>query len=271
MASTIVGYFDDYTEARRAEQDLLNSGVSAQYVQIVGRDAEGKTTENWWERFKSAFGMVGDDDRSYYQHAAERGALLTVRVSSEQQLNEVAEIIERHHPADLSRKNEEWGVGSTAATARTGTTTGTTTSAVASATSQTGASESIPLAQEELLVGKRAVQRGALRVHSYVTETPVTENVALREESAYVERTAVNRPVEPGDATFKERTIEVQELGEEAVVSKTARVVEEVRVGKEQTQRQETVHDTVRKQEVDVERVDGATETRVDRDKRPVR
>jgi len=264
MASTIVGYFDDYTEARRAEQDLLNSGVSAQHVQIVGRTGEGKTTENWWDRFKSAFGMVGDDERSYYEQAAERGALLTVRVSSEQQLNEVAEIIERHHPADLSRKNEEWSASTTGATTSTARATSATGVAAHQRTDVGATSESIPLAQEELAVGKRAVQRGALRVHTYTTETPVTENVSLREEQAFVERTAVNRAVEPGDATFKERTIEVQELGEEAVVNKKARVVEEVRVGKEQTSRQETVHDTVRKQEVDVERVDASTDARTD-------
>ena len=55
-----------------------------------------------------------------------------------------------------------------------------------------------------------------------------------------------------GDA-FKERTIEVEERGEEAVVSKEARVVEEVVVRKEADQRTETVSDTVRKTEVDVE------------------
>lgn len=264
MASTIVGYFDDYTTARRAEQDLLNAGIGAQHVQVVGRDADGKTTENWWDRFKSAFGVDDEDDRRYYEQAAERGALLSVRVASDAQLEEVATIIERHHPVDLSRKNEEWNAS--AGTTRASTTH--TASANASAHARTDVSatgERIPLAQEELHVGKRAVARGALRVHSYVTETPVTEKVNLREEQAFVERTAVNREVAPGDATFKERTIEVQELGEEAVVDKRARVVEEVHVGKQQTQREETVRDTVRKQEVDVARTDGRGEVRTDK------
>ena len=57
------------------------------------------------------------------------------------------------------------------------------------------------------------------------------------------------------DAAFKETSIEVRETGEEAVVSKTARVVEEVEIGKEATSREETVHDTVRKTEVDVEQL----------------
>ena len=52
---------------------------------------------------------------------------------------------------------------------------------------------------------------------------------------------------------FQERTIEVEERGEEAVVSKEARVVEEVVVRKEADQRTETISDTVRKTEVDVE------------------
>jgi len=269
MTSTIVGYFDDYNEARRAEQDLLNSGLSTQEVQVVGKSVDGKTTENWWERFKASFGMIGDDERRYYEEAGNRGALLTVRVASETQLDEVATIIERHHPADLSRRHEEWGTGLHGTGAATATSTATTTArsdvAASGVRNDVATSESIPLAQEELTVGKRAVTRGALRVHSYVTETPVQEQVRLREEQAFVERTPVDRPVAPGDASFQERTIEVQELGEEAVVGKTARVVEEVRVGKEEVSREETVRETVRKQEVDVERVDAAAT------KRPVR
>jgi stress response protein YsnF len=52
---------------------------------------------------------------------------------------------------------------------------------------------------------------------------------------------------------FRERTIEMEERGEEAVVSKEARVVEEVVVRKDANQRTETVSDTVRKTEVEVD------------------
>lgn len=48
-------------------------------------------------------------------------------------------------------------------------------------------------------------------------------------------------------ANFKEGTFEVRETAEEALVGKTARAVEEVRIGKESTVHEETVRDTVRK------------------------
>ena len=52
---------------------------------------------------------------------------------------------------------------------------------------------------------------------------------------------------------FTDRTIEATAQGEEAVVSKDARVVEEVGIRKDATQRTETVTDKVRRTEVEVE------------------
>jgi stress response protein YsnF len=90
-----------------------------------------------------------------------------------------------------------------------------------------------------------------------VVERPVEEQVSLREERVSVER----RPVEgsmrsgatSGDELFRERTVEVDETSEEAVVSKEARVKEELVIKKDVEQRTETVSDTVRRTEVDVE------------------
>ena len=118
----------------------------------------------------------------------------------------------------------------------------------------------MPVVQEELQVGKRTVEGGRVRVVKRVTETPVSELVKLREEHAKVERRAVDRPATEADFTnFKEGTVEIREMSEEAVVGKTARVVEEVVVGKEVTERTQKVSDTVRRTDVDVERVAEAT------------
>jgi stress response protein YsnF len=46
--------------------------------------------------------------------------------------------------------------------------------------------------------------------------------------------------------------VEVRETSEEPVIAKTARVVEEVVIGREATERTETVKDTVRREEVEV-------------------
>lgn len=116
------------------------------------------------------------------------------------------------------------------------------------------AEETIPVAEESLAVGKRSVQGGSVRVRTHVVTTPVAEDVALRSERVQVER----RPVQgttgavTGDA-FQERSIEMTETREEPVVSKTARVTEEVVVRKDTEERVEHVADQVRKTEVDVE------------------
>jgi uncharacterized protein (TIGR02271 family) len=121
----------------------------------------------------------------------------------------------------------------------------------------------IPVVQEELKVGKREVNRGGVRVYSRVVETPVNESVNLREEHVNVERRPVDQPISTADAAaFKEQSIELRETAEEAVVQKSARVVEEVVVGKETTQRQEQINDTVRHTEVQVENLPGDTALR---------
>ena len=118
----------------------------------------------------------------------------------------------------------------------------------------TGDKEYIPIVEERLNVGKRVAEHGRVRVRSYAIETPVEEQVNLREEHVEIERRAVDRPVTASDeAIFAEKTIEATERREEAVVSKDARVVEEVGIRKDATQRTETVSDKVRHTEVEVE------------------
>jgi uncharacterized protein (TIGR02271 family) len=119
--------------------------------------------------------------------------------------------------------------------------------------------EVIPVAEERLRVGKRDVSHGRVRIRSYVVETPVEEQVTLREERVAVERRPADRALNDADQAFQERTIEAEERSEEAVVSKQARVTEEVVVRKEAEQRTETVSDTVRQTEVEVEDERGNT------------
>jgi uncharacterized protein (TIGR02271 family) len=118
-------------------------------------------------------------------------------------------------------------------------------------TSATG-EEVIPLAEEQFEIGKRAVDRGTTRVRRYVVEKPVEQSVTLHGERVTIER---RHPVEAATASggaFEERTVEVRETEEVPVVGKTARIVEEVAIRKEATERTETVKDTVRREEVEV-------------------
>jgi len=113
----------------------------------------------------------------------------------------------------------------------------------------------LPIVEEQLRIGKRTVERGGVNVRTTSQEVPVQETVNLREENVTVERRPVDRAVGNAPDAFREGTIEITETAEVPVVSKEARVVEEVVVGKEVTERQETVRDTVKRTEVEVDEV----------------
>jgi uncharacterized protein (TIGR02271 family) len=124
-----------------------------------------------------------------------------------------------------------------------------------------GQEVAIPIVEEQLAVGKRQVQGGGARIHTFVEERPVSEQVSLHEERVTVDRRPVDRPLTDADAAFREGTIEVTETREVPVVSKEARVVEEVVVGKQATDRTETVQDTVRRTDVEVEQLNSGVNT----------
>lgn len=117
-----------------------------------------------------------------------------------------------------------------------------------------GEEQRIPILQEEILIGRRNVDQGGVRVQSRIVEEPVHEDVVLREERLTVAR----RPVTGGmqgqkPVTFEEHTIAMTQHAEEPVVTKQARVVEEVIVRKDVNERVERIDDTVRHTEVDVQ------------------
>lgn len=233
-----------------------------------------------WQSLKT---MFSDDDRSTYEEGLRRGHFLLTAQVDDSLTDEAIRVLEDSDAVDVDRRAEEWrsagwtggtaaaGLGATGLSAddqltgRAGDDTlrGTTGDDQLSAGSDTlrGTEEHVPVVEERLVVGKREVERGGVRVRSYVRETPVHEQVRLHEEHVEIERRPVNTPLSASNLTsgdlFQERTIEVTERAEEAVVTKEARVVEEVVVRKEAEDRVETVSDTVRRTEVDVDRTEG--------------
>jgi stress response protein YsnF len=119
----------------------------------------------------------------------------------------------------------------------------------------------IPIIEENVEIGKREVETGGARISSRIVEEEVEENITLREEHVNVERNPVNRPATDADLNaFREGEIKLTEHAEVPVVNKEARVVEEITLDKEVTERDEVIRDTVRKTEVDVENLDANTD-----------
>jgi len=115
--------------------------------------------------------------------------------------------------------------------------------------------EVLRLAEEQLQVGKQMLETGRTRVRRFITERDVSADVNLHEEHAEVLRRAVTDPKFVGDIDWADREIEMVESAEHALVNKTARVVEEVSLKKIGTDHVETVHDKLRRQQVEIERV----------------
>ncbi|WP_334188408.1 YsnF/AvaK domain-containing protein [Noviherbaspirillum sp.] len=300
MDNTVVGVFDSYAQAQSAMNELIASGFSRTDVQLNPDQetsaSSTTTTDNTSDSggiggfFRSLFGM--DDqvgDRDTYAEAVRRGScVLTVNADNDEQRDRAIDIMNRYDPVDLDERSTHWRnsgwtgydasaprltddeivqersrystTGTTGTTGITGTTGATSTAANLTDTTRTEGSQTIPVIQEELAVGKRQVQRGGVRVYQRVRETPVTESVQLRDETIHVERHKVDQPASQADlAAFKEGAIELRETDEEAVVGKSARVVEEVVVGKDVTQRTEQIQDTVRRTDVEVEQLGAGT------------
>jgi stress response protein YsnF len=110
------------------------------------------------------------------------------------------------------------------------------------------AEEIIPLAEETLIVGKQTVTS----VRRVVVETPVEQQVSLYDERVVVERRKPVTDAATGE-TLTELTIEMVESSEVPVVGKSVKVREEVVVRRERTSRVETVRDTVRRDEIEIE------------------
>jgi len=237
--------------------------------------------------FKSLFGDDDDDADKYTRVASHAQSIVTVHAQSSEEAERVADILDDNGAVDVdehasklgySRGSSYSGTTSTGtgttdtsdySSLATDTTTGlagtTGTSDYATTTGTTGyagtgtgvtndETNKIPIIEENIEVGKREVRTGGVRVRSRIVERPVEESVRLREERVNIERNTVDRPATAADLqNFQERDIEMVERAEVPVVNKEARVVEEVSIGKEVEERSETIQDTVRKTEVDVE------------------
>ena len=262
---TYTALYDNRHDAEAAQEQLKQLGViEADGMNLADSNTQGLAADRtgdstgFWGSLKNAF---MPEDRHVYEEGVRQGCfLLTVNVD-DQNADRVEQLLERTNAVDIDEREQQYR--QTGVLPPANLATDQTTSA---RTANLGGREetTIPIVEEQIRVGKRQVERGGVRARSYVVETPVHEQVSLREEHVQVERRPVNQPLTgaalaSGDL-LQERTLEMTETAEEAVVAKEARVVEEVVLRKDVNERVETVDDTVRHTEVDVDRSPGGLE-----------
>ncbi len=251
MTHTVIGIFDSLSEAQTAIQQLVSSGFAQQNIDVSAQDATSATTTGTSSQagehdgiggfFKSLFG--GSDEHQAYAHVARRSTVVTVHAQSQAEAQRAADVLDRYGAVDVNERAARYGYTGTTGTAATTDTTANVGTA-------------IPIIEEDIVVGKRVVETGGVRLRSRIVERPVEEHLRLRQEHIHVTRTPVNRPVTEADrVALQGGTIEAIEHAEVPVVAKEARIVEEVRLTKDVEEREEIIRDTVRSTDVDVEKL----------------
>lgn len=118
-----------------------------------------------------------------------------------------------------------------------------------------GEAVEIPLAQEEIHVEKRDRDIGEVRLRKVVRTETVNQPVEIQREDVVVERVSGNH-LEPGAEAFTEKEVTIPIREEEAVIHKSVESAGAVQARKVVESEQQDVRETVRKEDVEVERTD---------------
>jgi len=265
---TIVAVFDTAAHAAAAVEALKAGGFAAADISVFDRDrlTGGRGAVNLREPgvWRRLFGgnMYQHEALVYGQAIEEGGVVVSLRVV-DSEVAHATGILDLHRPVDVHDRAITSGI---APAAHVETVAATVAAEPIVAAQKVAVSDKLAeahdevlrLAEEQLEVGKRMVETGKTRIRRFVTEREVSADVTLHEEHAELLRRAVTERVAVGDIDWADRTIEVVETAEQALVNKTARIVEEVGLRVTGTDHVETVHDKVRRQQVEIERLDAS-------------
>ncbi len=264
MSRTVTALYDTRAEAESAKQ-RLSSAVDVECAKIVDQQASQNSGSS--EQQEQGSGLSGlaisSEDRHAYGEGIKRGGfLLCAEVDGDEDADKIVSILEETPSVDMDDRQQDW---KTEGWSPFATTTNSPVSSEGANPEQSSAveEERIPIVEEEMHVGKRQVERGGARVRSYIRETPVHEQVNLREEHLSIERRPVNKTVigEMDGHMLRERNIEMTETAEVPVVEKEARVTEEMVIRKTADERTEDVEGTVRRTEVEVDDTAGGNKS----------
>ena len=242
----VAAFFDSEADAEAAVARIEAEGIPRDQIRVVAgapdADADREAAE---PRQKGFFEALADmfmpaEDRYAYAEGLSRGGFLVSLYTTVDNRDRILDILDDAGTIDMDAREESWraegwaGYRAGEPLTQVDTSAASTPVAPRSETDVEMPSEGkIDVVEERLRVGKRNAEQGRVRVRSYVVETPVEEEVDLRDETVRLERRPVDRAVSGDDASaFVDRTIEATETSEQAVVSKEARVTEEISLEK---------------------------------------
>lgn len=263
-SETIVAVFDTAAHADAAIRDLMTAGIPASSIEHYAQEAgstDAAATTTTTNEHRGFWGWLtgGDeatqDHHALYDQSIKSGGTVVTIIANNADVEGINEILDRHNPIDMDERHSQYSSSGSygAATAPVVAASSAAAPTAQVTTAGGSAEEVIALSEETLAVGKREVDRGTTRVRRYVVERPIEEQVRLRNETVSVFRRPVTGGAAVGADAFTNREITITETDEEAVVAKSAHVVEEVVVQKGVEERVETIRDTLRREEVEIE------------------
>jgi uncharacterized protein (TIGR02271 family) len=265
--SIVVGLFQDRTMAEQAVDELERAGFSHNQISYSGH---GAPTGGFLARLKSVFtgeettGDVHDDlvgmgmppeDAQYYQQESEAGrSVVAVTDADPSRLQQASTILTRYGGYGAPRRSAQTtGDAATASTTAQG------------AMAATDEERRMPLREEQLQVYKRPVQTGEVGIRKEVVTEQQTIDVPVTHEEVYIEHRPGSGQVSDTPISEEGETVRVPVNEEQIDVNKQTVVTGEVAVGKRQVQETEQHTDTVRREELRVDR-QGDTNVRGDQD-----
>jgi uncharacterized protein (TIGR02271 family) len=264
---TLVAAYDTNEHAMSAVNALKAGGFHPDDISVfndarlavVGKSGTAPKPAGLWSRLFG--GDINKYEATVYGNTVnEGGTVVSVRVP-EDQVAHASGILDLHRPIDIHDRAVTTGLAPVAHVESAAKAIAAKPLAADQSTAVTPKlaeihPDTLRLAEEQLQVGKKMVQTGKTRVRRFTTERDVAQDVTLHEEHAEVLRTALSKPAELKDVDWGDREIEVVETAEQALVSKTARVVEEVSLRTKGDEHVETIHEKLRRQQAEVEKVD---------------
>ncbi len=115
----------------------------------------------------------------------------------------------------------------------------------------------IPLLEEQLNIGVRQVETGKVLLHKKIVSEEVNQEIPVTHEEIEIERIAINQYVETAPAIrYEGSTTIISVVKEVLVVEKRLVLTEELHIVKKQVTSKSTITETLRKEEIEINRVD---------------
>ena len=251
----IVAVYDKAGKAKDAVRALEASGFPSGDISVLNRDSLTDAEVHEAGLWRRLFGRnVGDHESAVYGRTIESGgAVLTLRLQ-DTDVARAMKILDVHNPVDVTDRASSLGLA-TPSVPKPAATPAPSATSPSLVNKSVAREEVLRLAEEQIDVGKRQVETGRARVRRFVIEKPVESQVTLHEEHAEMIRRAVSDPSLVKDIDWTEKTIEITETAEQAVITKSAHIAEEVVIRREGSDHVETVRETIRRQQVELERL----------------